>query len=78
MLIKMVLKDAVCQEGLNYSKFPGVGEGEAIIHILNRQAHRTEGKYGCIGAPCGANEPYGPENSYFLQPITLKKKQKLF
>lgn len=41
MLIKKVLKDIVCQEGLNYPERTGAEEGEAIIHILNRQEHRT-------------------------------------
>lgn len=27
------------------------------------------------GTPYGANEPPGPENSYFLQPIIYKKKK---
>lgn len=62
LLVKKVLKDTVSQEGLNYPKCTAGREGEAIIHILNRQEHRTEEMSG-TGAPYGANKPHGPEKS---------------
>ena len=72
MLIKKVLKDTVCQEGLNYSECTGAGEAEAIIHILNRQEHRIKEILGTC-APYEANEPHGPKKSYLFTACYLIK-----